>query len=673
MAIPVYNTGTVSVPANGTVVSGGGTTIWGNNVREGDWIVIDGAAITMVLAVTDDDNLVIPEWKFGAKTNVEYAIYQNYSARSDTDGIARDVGTIVAAINANGFPWIVAADRNEPDPSLGDEGQTAFQPGTGKQWHKEGGAWVYDGIFKPLGTAAPYDNGKTYFINDVVGHEGSSYVWISSTPSAGHAPPNATYWQVLAEKGDTGPAVFKPIVAWAPATSYVSEAPASFVSANGSSYACATPHTSTSSFTNDLANGLWKLVASKGADAPTYGGTSTTSLTVGTGTKAFTTQQNGLAYQNGARVRATSASDVYTWMEGPVSYTFGSSALTMSVDDFNGSGTVSDWKFNIAGQPGEPGGVTTLNGQGGGLLLSLETKARVSLTSGVAITESDIASATSLYVIPAGHNMAPIFDGSYDVPRIYGQIPVVLDTTRVLASHNYDIWQAYSGGAVVAGFGPAWDATNGSDSSRGTGGGSTEFEMFNGRAVNKNAITIWNNSVSYSIPARQANLVGGFRATANGMTEDSAAKRFVWSVCGEPRSLIRSYNKANWPYNTATLRQTDANVANQVEWLHGLSGRELSVRAISIVSNNTTTGFACFNGIGIDSTSVNSAVIREFKGVTDVITSLNAAYEGYPGLGYHRAVWLEAGNAGGTQTWYGQVSSGGQVVLQPGMVGTTIQ
>lgn len=205
MTIPVYNTGTVSVAANGTVVFGGGTTIWANNVREGDWIVIDGQAITMVLQVTDDDHLVIPEWKFGAKTTVTYAIYQNYSARDDANAIAKDVGKFVAAFNKEGFIWFVGPGETEPDPSNGDEGQWAYQPSTGKQWHKEGGAWVFDGLFKTFGTPAPYDNDKTYSLNEVATSNGSSYVWINSTPGAGHAPPNATYWAMLAERGPVGP------------------------------------------------------------------------------------------------------------------------------------------------------------------------------------------------------------------------------------------------------------------------------------------------------------------------------------------------------------------------------------------------------------------------------------------------------------------------------------
>ena len=298
MTIPVYNTGTVSVAANGTVVSGGGTTIWGNNVREGDWIVIDGLAITMVLQVTDDDHLVIPEWKFGAKTAVTYAIYQNYSARDDSSAIAKDVGKFVAAFNKEGFIWFVGPGETEPDPSNGDEGQFAWQPITKKQWHKEGGLWLFDGIFAALGIPAPYDNGKTYSLNDVATSGGSSFVWINTTPGSGHPPPNATYWTVLAAKGDQG--------------------------AQGPQ-------------------------GNPGIDAKQYGGTSTSSLTIGTGAKAFTTQA-GLAYTSGARVRASSSANAANWMEGVATYS--GSTLTITVDKTSGSGTIASWNFNIAGQPG---------------------------------------------------------------------------------------------------------------------------------------------------------------------------------------------------------------------------------------------------------------------------------------------------------------------------------
>lgn len=122
-------------------------------------------------------------------------------------------------------------------------------------------------------------------------------------------------------------------------------------------------------FANDLLAGKWVFVTAvsagpqgekggtgdQGDPGPTrsvgasYGGMSTTSLTIGVGSKAFTTQA-GLAYLDGARVRASSAANTSNWMEGLVTYS--GTTLTMTSSKTDGSGTLADWNFNIAGASG---------------------------------------------------------------------------------------------------------------------------------------------------------------------------------------------------------------------------------------------------------------------------------------------------------------------------------
>jgi len=203
-----------------------------------------------------------------------------------------DVSTLVAALNTDGFYIFVAPALIEPDPSLGNDDQFAFQASSGKLWLKAGGGWVYQGIYKAFKIRGVYDNAVTYSEGDVVALSGSSYVWISATPAFGHAPPDAIYWQLLAAKGDIG---------------------------------------------------------DTGPQGASYGGTSTTSLALGTGAKAFATQA-GLAYQNGARVRASATSDSAKWMEGVATYA--GTTLTIAVDKTNGAGAFASWNFNIVGQPG---------------------------------------------------------------------------------------------------------------------------------------------------------------------------------------------------------------------------------------------------------------------------------------------------------------------------------
>ena len=97
-----------------------------------------------------------------------------------------------------------------------------------------------------------------------------------------------------------------------------------------------------------------------GASGPGYYSTSTTSVTLGTGSKSVTTQ-TGLAYSANARVRL--AYDSSNYLEGVVaSYNSGTGALVITSDRYVGSGTYSAWTLNIAGDVDSDTGWLTLSG-----------------------------------------------------------------------------------------------------------------------------------------------------------------------------------------------------------------------------------------------------------------------------------------------------------------------
>lgn len=290
-ALASYSTGTVSVGAGGTTVTGVGP-IWNDgSAKPGDILQI-GNFQSVIADVIDATHLVIPPWGGGAQVAAAYKIWQVSPQRFAGAEAMATVNRLVIALNAREIPVVVGDDETVPDPSLGDEGQTAIQPSTGKVWVMSGGVWIYLGIYRGFNLTGAYNGATVYSVGDVMTDAGTSYVWINPTAGSGHAAPNATYWQVLASKGDIG---------------------------------------------------------NTGPTGAGYGGTSTTSLAIGVGSKAFTTQA-GLAYTNGARVRASSAANTSNWMEGLATYS--STTLTINVDKTNGSGTLADWGFNVAGQPG---------------------------------------------------------------------------------------------------------------------------------------------------------------------------------------------------------------------------------------------------------------------------------------------------------------------------------
>ncbi|SCB33866.1 hypothetical protein GA0061098_1006175 [Bradyrhizobium shewense] len=293
-ALASYSTGLATVSAGGTTITGSGAIWSGTSVKPGDIFQI-GNFQSVISDVTDTTHLVIPPWGGGNQSGVAYVIWQVSPQRFAGAEAMSTVGKLVAAFETSGFYVFVGIDETEPDPSLGNDGQFAFQPTTAKLWEKVGGVWTYLGIFKAFNLTGAYDSVRTYSYGDVQVTSGSSYIYINDTPSAGHTAPNTTYWQLLASKGDAST-----------------------------------------------------------VPGPGYGGTSTTSLTIGTGSKAFTTQ-SGLAYTNGARVRASSAANTSNWMEGLATYS--GTTLTINVDKTNGSGTLADWNFNIVGEPGAGAGV----------------------------------------------------------------------------------------------------------------------------------------------------------------------------------------------------------------------------------------------------------------------------------------------------------------------------
>lgn len=289
-ALSSYSTGTISVSADGTTVTAS-SALWLTNVKPGD-LFQSGHFCVPITDITDEMHLTITPWPGATVSGAAYSIWKVSQQRIVGETYAQAVDNLVTALDTTGFFVFVRPSLTEPDPSLGDDGQYAFQPTTGKTWVKAAGIWTYLGIYKGMQFRGVYDNAATYSLGDVQTTSGTSYVYINATPSAGHTAPNAPYWQVLASIGNTG---------------------------------------------------------ATGATGASYSGTSTTSLLIGTGSKAFTTQA-GLAYTSGARVRASSAANTSNWMEGLATYS--GTTLTINVDKTNGSGTLADWNFNIAGVPG---------------------------------------------------------------------------------------------------------------------------------------------------------------------------------------------------------------------------------------------------------------------------------------------------------------------------------
>ena len=104
----------------------------------------------------------------------------------------------------------------------------------------------------------------------------------------------------------------------------------------------------------ELLNLLWDRVTEQIA------GNSTTSLTIGTGTKTLTIEASK-QFAIGQTARITYNSDINKWMQGTVSaYNATTGSLSISVDTISGSGTYAVWTVALTGSVG-PTGTTELD------------------------------------------------------------------------------------------------------------------------------------------------------------------------------------------------------------------------------------------------------------------------------------------------------------------------
>lgn len=292
----------------------------------------------------------------------------------------------------------------------------------------------------------------------------------------------------------------------------------------------------------------------------------------------------------------------------------------------------------------------------------IPTCGRVTLSTGVPVTTSNVTGATTVYFTPYKGNAVSLYNGTNWIPYVFTELSqTTADTTKspaaVANNSNYDLFVWSDSGTLRCTRGPAWT----SDTARGTGAATTELELLEGRYVNKVDIT--------NGPAAQRGLyVGTIRSDGSAQINDSLTKRHVWNYLNRvSRPVVVNDATATWTYSTAAFRQANGSTANQIAVVIGLQEEPVSVTCSHSAVGPDATQRQFFSGIGIDSSTVNSATGGTIQGATSAIqVSANCVYTGFPGLGSHEIRWLEKADGTATWTWYG---NGGGTNFQSGLSG----
>lgn len=270
---------------------------------------------------------------------------------------------------------------------------------------------------------------------------------------------------------------------------------------------------------------------------------------------------------------------------------------------------------------------------------------RLTLTSNVPVTTSDVTAATTLYYTPFNGNKISLFNGTDWDALTFTQLSIAVPSTT---NTMYDVF-IYNNAGVATLELTAW--TN--DTTR-----TTALTTQDGIYVKSGGLT--------------RRYVGTIRTTGvSGQTEDSTSGRKVWNYYNRTTRQLSVVDTTNsWNYTTNTWRQSNGSTANQFNCVVGIQDDLAEVDAMSIVGN-TGGIFMAAAGVGINSTTVNSATlygsVAGNNGGVTFKAQAHAKYKGYLPIGYNTIAWLEIAEASGTCTWYGDNNV---TYLQSGMVAT---
>lgn len=284
---------------------------------------------------------------------------------------------------------------------------------------------------------------------------------------------------------------------------------------------------------------------------------------------------------------------------------------------------------------------------------------RLTLTSGVAVTTTDVVGATSIHYVSGVTGLCvPIFDGSkMAVFQLPAGLSVPLDSNAAHAGYHrgggqFDLFIFNDAGTLRLGTGPEWL----SDTARGTGPGSTEIKITEGVWTNANSIALRFGSASgdiATIPAGSATCVGSFRATSNGLAEDSVLRRLLSNIYNQVERPMRlSGNGAGHNYSLPAWRQFGADITQQLAFLNSVPGGLAEARSLEGASSDQVAAQSFISGVGLDQTgNVDYAQAALGFASTTMSVPSHSIYQGYPGVGRHYFARLQRYNGAGTGSW----------------------
>ncbi|MDO9546637.1 MAG: hypothetical protein Q7J07_07805 [Pelolinea sp.] len=269
---------------------------------------------------------------------------------------------------------------------------------------------------------------------------------------------------------------------------------------------------------------------------------------------------------------------------------------------------------------------------------------RLTLSTGVPVPVSDIASSATLYFTPYLGNRIALYVQDYGW-RLYAFAELTLDVAAIAADKNVDVWIYDNEGTLTL-----------------------AYTLWSNDTLRATALTL-QDGVLVKTGAPTHRYLGTIRTTAaGGLTCDTKLLRFVWNYYNRlEKSLLVTEDTDNWTYVGTAWQALNSSTANRVQFVIGVDEVLVylmaSVYAIHSVAGNLAIG------IDLDGVTVNDANLTHgTKGVANPTNQgwFHAYYRGFPGIGFHFLQLLEITSAA-TANYYGDKASADGELLSGGL------
>jgi len=268
---------------------------------------------------------------------------------------------------------------------------------------------------------------------------------------------------------------------------------------------------------------------------------------------------------------------------------------------------------------------------------------RLTLTTAVPVTTSDVIGATTVYFTPYNGNRVRIYDGTRWKMYSFTERSLALGT--LTSGRPYDVFIYDNAGTLTLEF-TAWT----SDTARAT------------------ALTTQDGVLVKSGSTTRLYL-GTFRTTSTTATEDSTARRLLVNYYNQVPGRLYSFDNTNsWNSSASAFEAwgtggsgSTTDGITRVAALFPIGDEYIDIEFHGWASHSGA-GNPAGVGIGLDSTTVNSAPITvpEISATAGTQGVAMAAMKGYPGIGYHFLQMLQR-PFGATSSFYGD--NGGTYLL----------